>query len=42
MEVPVTAPFDGVVTELRCAEGRAVSFAQTLVVVCRNDTRAVA
>jgi urea carboxylase len=42
MEVPVTAPFDGVVTELRCAEGRAVLFAQTLVVVCRNDTRAVA
>jgi biotin carboxyl carrier protein len=42
MEVAVTAPFDGVVTELRCAVGRAVLFAQTLLVLCRNDTRAVA
>jgi urea carboxylase len=42
MEVPVTAPCDGVVTELRCAEGRAVLFSQTLVVVCRDDARAVA
>ena len=42
MEVPVPAPVDGVVAELRCAEGRAVLFAQTLVVLCVNDTRAVA
>ena len=42
MEVPVTAPVDGVVAELRCAEGRPVLFAQTLVVLCVNDTRAVA
>jgi biotin carboxyl carrier protein len=42
MEVAVTAPIDGFVSELRCAEGRAVLFAQTLVVLCLNDTRAVA
>jgi urea carboxylase len=42
MEVAVTAPVDGIVSELRCAEGRGVLFAQTLVVLCRNDTRAVA
>jgi urea carboxylase len=42
MEVPVTAPSDGIVIELRCAEGRAVLFAQTLVVLCLKDTRAVA
>ena len=42
MEVPVTAPVDGIVSELRCAEGRAVLFAQTLVVLCLDDTRAVA
>jgi multidrug resistance efflux pump len=27
------APFDGVVSQLRCAEGRAVTVAQTLVVM---------
>jgi urea carboxylase len=38
MELPVTAPMDGVVTQLRCAEGRAVLVAQTLLVM-RPDTR---
>ena len=33
MELPVTAPVDGIVTQLRCAEGRAVLSAQTLVVM---------
>jgi urea carboxylase len=37
MELPVTAPMDGVVTQLRCAEGRAVLVAQTLLVM-RPDT----
>jgi urea carboxylase len=31
MELPVSAPADGVVEELRCAEGRAVQVAQLLV-----------
>jgi len=31
MELPVTAPVDGVVEQLRCAEGRAVQVAQLLV-----------
>jgi urea carboxylase len=33
MELPVTAPFDGVVTQLRCGEGRAVLVAQTLLII---------
>ncbi len=33
MELPVTAPMDGVVSQVRCAEGRAVMVAQTLVVL---------
>jgi biotin carboxyl carrier protein len=33
MELPVTAPMDGVITQLRCAEGRAVLVAQTLVII---------
>jgi urea carboxylase len=33
MELPVTAPVDGTVSELRCAEGRAITVAQTLVVL---------
>jgi urea carboxylase len=33
MELPVVAPFDGVVSQVRCAEGRAVTVAQTLVVM---------
>ncbi|HMA00713.1 MAG TPA: carboxyltransferase domain-containing protein, partial [Steroidobacteraceae bacterium] len=33
MELPVTAPADGVVVQVRCAEGRAVTVAQTLVVL---------
>ena len=41
MEVAVTASVDGIVSELRCEEGRAVLFGQTLVVLCLNDTRAV-
>jgi urea carboxylase len=42
MELPVTAPMDGVVTQLRCTEGRAVLVAQTLVIIRPDDTRAVA
>jgi urea carboxylase len=33
MELPVTAPVDGLVSQVRCAEGRAVTVAQTLVVL---------
>ena len=33
MELPVTAPVDGVVSQVRCAEGRAIVVAQTLVVL---------
>jgi urea carboxylase len=33
MELPVTAPVDGTVSQLRCAEGRAITVAQTLVVL---------
>ena len=33
MELPVTAPMDGVITQLRCAEGRAVLVAQTLLII---------
>jgi len=33
MEIPVTAPVAGVVTELRCAEGRAVALGQVLAVI---------
>jgi urea carboxylase len=39
MELPITAPMDGVVTQLRCAEGKAVLVAQTLVVI-RPEPRA--
>jgi multidrug resistance efflux pump len=31
--MPVIAPVDGIVTQLRCTEGRAVQVAQTLVVL---------
>jgi urea carboxylase len=33
MELPVTAPLDGVVSQIHCTEGRAVAVAQTLVVL---------
>jgi urea carboxylase len=33
MELPITAPLDGVVTQVICAEGRAVTVAQTLIVL---------
>jgi urea carboxylase len=33
MELPVTAPMDGVVSHVVCAEGRAVTVAQTLIVI---------
>ncbi len=33
MELPVTAPMSGRVVELRCSEGRAVMFAQTVAVL---------
>jgi urea carboxylase len=42
MEVAVTAPADGLVSEMRCAEGRAVAFAQILVVLQLSDRREVA
>ncbi len=42
MEVAVTAPVDGKVSEVRCAEGHAVLFAQTVVILCLDDTRTVA
>ncbi|MGO9934722.1 MAG: urea carboxylase [Steroidobacteraceae bacterium] len=40
MELPVTAPVDGVITQLRCAEGRAVLVAQTLLMIRPHDARA--
>jgi urea carboxylase len=39
MELPVTAPVDGRVEELRCSEGKPVVFAQTLVVLRAGDAR---
>jgi urea carboxylase len=42
MELPVTAPMDGIVTQLRCTEGRAVLTAQILVVMRPSEQRAVA
>ena len=33
MELPVSAPMDGTVTQLCCAEGRAITAAQTLLVL---------
>jgi biotin carboxyl carrier protein len=33
MELPVTASVNGVVSQVRCTEGRAVTVAQTLVVL---------
>ena len=33
MEIPVTAPVDGVLIELRCAEGRAVTLGQIVAVI---------
>jgi urea carboxylase len=42
MELPVTAPVDGRVEELRCSEGKSVLFAQTLVVLRAGDARIVA
>ncbi len=42
MELPVTAPMDGVITQLRCSEGRAVAVAQTLLIIRPTDIRAVA
>lgn len=37
MEIPVVAPFSGVVAEIRCSEGRAVALAQTLVVMVEKE-----
>jgi urea carboxylase len=42
MELPVTAPVDGRVEELRCSEGKSVLFAQTLVVLRAGAARSVA
>jgi urea carboxylase len=42
MEIPVSAPVDGIVAELRSAEGRPVLFGQTLAVLSHGDRRAVA
>ncbi len=33
MELPVVAPMDGVIVQMRCTEGRAVSMAQPLVIL---------
>jgi biotin carboxyl carrier protein len=33
----VTAPHDGIVVELRCAEGRAVSLGQTVAVLAELE-----
>ncbi|MFA5951097.1 MAG: urea carboxylase [Hyphomicrobium sp.] len=40
MEMVVTAPHDGIVRELRCAEGRAVTLGQTLVVMTETEVEA--
>lgn len=40
MEIPITAPTDGILTELRCAEGRAVSLGQILAVIIANGKEA--
>jgi len=37
MEMPVNAPSDGTIVELRCAEGRGITVGQTLAIF-RNDT----
>ncbi len=37
MEMTVTAPHDGIVVELRCAEGRAVSLGQTVAVLAELE-----
>jgi urea carboxylase len=42
MEMPVTAPVDGVVMQIRCTEGRAVLLAQILVVIRPADALEVA
>jgi urea carboxylase len=42
MELPVIAPMDGVITQLRCTEGRAVLVAQTLVILRPDTGRAAA
>jgi len=39
MEMLVPAPTDGMVIEMRCAEGRAVATGQTLVVFRPDDGR---
>ncbi len=33
MEITIRAPTDGVLAELRCAEGQAVTLGQTLAVI---------
>ncbi|WP_072395860.1 urea carboxylase [Hyphomicrobium sp. CS1GBMeth3] len=40
MEMAVHAPSDGIIAEIRCAEGRAVSLGQTLVVLVDETTEA--
>jgi urea carboxylase len=42
MELPVIAPVDGRIEELRCSEGKSVLFAQTLVVLRASEARSVA
>jgi urea carboxylase len=36
MEFPVVAPSDGILSELRCTEGRAVALGQTLAVMMKD------
>jgi urea carboxylase len=42
MELPITAPVDGVVAQVRCTEGRTVLIAQTLVVLRPTQQRTIA
>ncbi len=40
MEMIITAPFDGIVSSIRCAEGKPVSLGQTLVVLAERSAEA--
>ncbi len=42
MEIPVPAPVDGIIAELRVTEGRPALFGQTLAVLSQDNERAVA
>jgi urea carboxylase len=42
MELTVTADRDGIVHEVRCAEGRAVALGQTLIVLAHEAAKEAA